>query len=78
MAAAVELRGRDAFAFTHDKIREVLYNELNAIRTPAAAPRIGETLESSRRRRSRYQGGHGPYAQDLAITSRSRATSPDR
>ncbi len=33
------------FAFTHDKIREVLYEELNPIRRRRLHQRIGETLE---------------------------------
>jgi len=35
----------DAFAFTHDKIREVLYEELNPIRRRRLHQRIGESLE---------------------------------
>ena len=35
----------DAFAFTHDKIREVLYEELNPIRRRRLHQRIGEGLE---------------------------------
>ena len=38
--------GDDAFAFTHDKIREVLYEELNPIRRRRLHLRIGETLEA--------------------------------
>ncbi|MDQ2964146.1 MAG: AAA family ATPase [Pseudomonadota bacterium] len=37
--------GDDSFAFTHDKIREVLYEELNPIRRQRLHQRIGETLE---------------------------------
>ena len=37
--------GDDTFAFTHDKIREVLYEELNPIRRRRLHLRIGETLE---------------------------------
>ena len=36
----------DAFVFTHDKIREVLYEELNPIRRRRLHQRIGETLEA--------------------------------
>ncbi|MGI8930971.1 MAG: ATP-binding protein, partial [Sphingomicrobium sp.] len=36
----------DAFAFTHDKIREVLYEELNPIRRRRLHQRIGEALET--------------------------------
>jgi class 3 adenylate cyclase/tetratricopeptide (TPR) repeat protein len=39
------LAGEDRFAFTHDKIREVLYEELNPIRRRRLHLRIGETLE---------------------------------
>ena len=38
--------GDDSFAFTHDKIREVLYEELNPIRRRRLHQRIGETLEN--------------------------------
>ncbi len=37
--------GHDKFAFTHDKIREVLYEELNPIRQRRLHQRIGEALE---------------------------------
>ena len=58
----------DSFSFTHDKIREVLYEELNPIRRRRLHQRIGETLEKL------YAGatGHRPgsdaneHAQDLA------------
>ncbi|HKE42786.1 MAG TPA: AAA family ATPase [Casimicrobiaceae bacterium] len=39
------LQGDDSFAFTHDKIREVLYEELNPIRRRRLHQHIGETLE---------------------------------
>src|SRR4029450_2939745 len=45
----------DRFAFTHDKIREVLYEELNPIRRRRLHQRIGETLESL----NGGQGGKG-------------------
>jgi tetratricopeptide (TPR) repeat protein len=35
----------DAFAFTHDKIREVLHDELNPVRQRRLHQRIGESLE---------------------------------
>ena len=47
-AAAAQLvrsEGPDSFAFTHDKIREVLHDELNPIRRRRTHLRIGETLE---------------------------------
>jgi tetratricopeptide (TPR) repeat protein len=62
--------GGDAFTFTHDKIREVLYEELNPIRRRRLHQRIGETLERL------YQVGADapptanaagdPHVQDLA------------
>jgi tetratricopeptide (TPR) repeat protein len=39
------VEGSDAFAFTHDKIREVLYEEMNPIRRRRLHQRIGESLE---------------------------------
>jgi tetratricopeptide (TPR) repeat protein len=39
--------GRESFAFTHDKIREVLYEELNPIRRRRLHQRIGEALEAA-------------------------------
>lgn len=47
-ATAAQLLGAgadDTFAFTHDKIREVLYEELNPIRRRRLHQRIGEKLE---------------------------------
>ena len=38
--------GDEAFVFTHDKIREVLYEELNPIRRRRLHLRIGENLEA--------------------------------
>ncbi|HZI83998.1 MAG TPA: hypothetical protein VFF44_08785, partial [Casimicrobiaceae bacterium] len=60
--------GDDRFAFTHDKIREVLYEELNPVRRRRLHQRIGETLEKL------YGVSSGdapadradPHAQDLA------------
>ena len=43
----------DIFAFTHDKIREVLYEELNPIRRRRLHQRIGETLETLHGQRGR-------------------------
>jgi hypothetical protein len=37
--------GDDAFAFTHDKIRGVLHEDLNPIRRRCLHQRVGETLE---------------------------------
>ncbi len=44
-AQLVRAEGGEAFAFTHDKIREVLYEELNPIRQRRLHQRIGEGLE---------------------------------
>jgi class 3 adenylate cyclase/tetratricopeptide (TPR) repeat protein len=43
--AGVSSASDDTFAFTHDKIREVLYEELNPIRRRRLHQRIGEMLE---------------------------------
>lgn len=45
-AQLVEVSGQDSFVFTHDKIREVLYQELNPIRRRRLHQRIGEALEA--------------------------------
>jgi tetratricopeptide (TPR) repeat protein len=50
----------DAFAFTHDKIREVLYEELNPVRRRRLHQRIGEGLEKI------YAADLDPHVQDLA------------
>ncbi len=47
-AQLIAARGADAFVFTHDKIREVLYEEMNAIRRRRLHQRIGEALEKRR------------------------------
>jgi predicted ATPase len=44
-AQLVRANSDDTFAFTHDKIREVLYEELNPIRRRRMHQRIGERLE---------------------------------
>lgn len=44
-AQLISARAEDSFAFTHDKIREVLYEELNPIRRRRLHQRIGEKLE---------------------------------
>jgi predicted ATPase len=49
-----------AFSFTHDKVREVLYEELNPIRRKRLHQRIGEALED------RYQNGDPGVIPDLA------------
>ncbi len=62
--------GDDAFAFTHDKIREVLYEELNPIRRRRLHQRIGETLEKLYRvpegSEPGERAGGDPHVQDLA------------
>jgi len=47
-AQLVETRSGDTVAFTHDKIREVLYHELNPIRRRRLHTRVAEGLESLR------------------------------
>lgn len=44
-AQLTQAEGGELFAFTHDKIREVLYEELNPIRRRRLHQRIGEGLE---------------------------------
>ena len=60
----------DSFAFTHDKIREVLYEELNPIRRRRLHQRIGETLETLHGARVSDGVAEGKgadeHAQDLA------------
>ena len=62
--------GDDSFAFTHDKIREVLYEELNPIRRRRLHQRIGETLETLHgvlvRDGAKAGAGLDERAQDLA------------
>ena len=60
--ATTSSEGHDKFAFTHDKIREVLYEELNPIRQRRLHQRIGEALE-------RLHGASA--APDAATTARS-------
>jgi class 3 adenylate cyclase len=50
----------DAFLFTHDKIREVLYEELNPIRRRRLHRRVGESLEQM------YAAQLPEHAHDLA------------
>jgi tetratricopeptide (TPR) repeat protein/transcriptional regulator with XRE-family HTH domain len=45
-AQLIRVQSGDSFAFTHDKIREVLYEELNPIRRRRLHQRIGEGLEN--------------------------------
>jgi class 3 adenylate cyclase/tetratricopeptide (TPR) repeat protein len=62
--------GDDNFAFTHDKIREVLYEELNPIRRRRLHQRIGEALEKVHNSTVSEGEAIGPgaddHAQDLA------------
>ena len=60
--------GGESFAFTHDKIREVLYEELNPIRRRRLHQRIGEALESlyASVPRSEHTGELDEHAQDIA------------
>ncbi|HET7224672.1 MAG TPA: AAA family ATPase [Candidatus Eisenbacteria bacterium] len=59
-AQLVRDEGRERFVFTHDKIREVLYEELNPVRRRRLHQRIGEALE---RLHAKDVAGH---VQDLA------------
>ncbi len=65
----VNSAGDDSFAFTHDKIREVLYEELNPIRRRRLHQRIGETLEklyATAQQPAAASGRSDEHAQDLA------------
>jgi len=57
----------DNFAFTHDKIREVLYEELNPIRQRRLHQRIGEALERL------YGASAEPAPRACGTIGRSRA-----
>src|SRR5215470_13578296 len=50
----------EAFAFTHDKIREVLHEELNPIRQRRLHQRVGESLEKL------YADSLDDHVEDLA------------
>ena len=56
----MKAKSSESFSFTHDKIREVLYEEINPIRRKRLHQRIGEALENQ------YQQGNQAYIQDLA------------
>jgi len=59
-AQLLRTAGGEQFAFTHDKIREVLIEELNPIRRRRLHLRIAEALEAL------YAGDPAPNVQDLA------------
>jgi tetratricopeptide (TPR) repeat protein len=59
-AQLVRAEREEAFAFTHDKIREVLHDELNPIRQRRLHQRIGESLERL------YASDLTRHVQDLA------------
>jgi tetratricopeptide (TPR) repeat protein len=60
-AQLIQPEGEEAFVFTHDKIREVLYEELNPIRRRRLHQRLAESLERL------YPGpAVEPHVQDLA------------
>ncbi|HSS70102.1 MAG TPA: AAA family ATPase [Casimicrobiaceae bacterium] len=62
-------RGDESFVFTHDKIREVLYEELNPIRRRRLHQRIAEALEKLYAGPATTGGeaaGTDQHAQDLA------------
>ena len=58
--------GGDGFAFTHDKIREVLNSEANPIRRRRLHQRIGEALEALYDVTPDSIPGNDDHAQDLA------------
>jgi len=60
-AQLVRPEGEEVFVFTHDKIREVLYEELNPIRRRRLHQRLAEKLEQLY-----LQGARGLPVQDLA------------
>jgi hypothetical protein len=64
--------GSDRFAFTHDKIREVLYAGMNPVRRRRLHLRIGEALLAAR-----HDGG-GRHAEVLAHHSTRGATTSGR
>jgi tetratricopeptide (TPR) repeat protein len=59
-AQIIQAGGGESFAFTHDKIREVLYEELNPVRRRRTHQRIGEALERL------YADKPRAHVQDLA------------
>jgi eukaryotic-like serine/threonine-protein kinase len=59
-AQIIRAGGGETFAFTHDKIREVLYEELNPVRRRRTHQRIGEALERL------YAGELQAHVEDLA------------
>lgn len=59
-AQLLRTKSSETFSFTHDKIREVLYEEISPIRRKRLHQRIGEALESQ------YQQGNQIYIQELA------------
>jgi tetratricopeptide (TPR) repeat protein len=60
-AQLIQPEGEEAFVFTHDKIREVLYEELNPIRRRRLHQRLAENLERL------YPGQAAePHVEDLA------------
>ena len=77
------VEGGDGFAFTHDKIREVLYEEMNPIRRRRLHQRIGEALERMLAAQSASAAAGRARARACAcrisrITSRRPATSSAR
>ena len=59
-AQLLHAEGRESFVFSHDKIREVLYEELNPVRRKRLHQRIGEGLEKM------YSAEIHGHAQELA------------
>ena len=86
-AVAAQLSSRAAsetFAFTHDKIREVLYEELNPIRRRRLHLRIAEGLERCRDRRhvpatlAHHFIEAGDHDRGLAVRERGRGRGAER
>ncbi len=64
LAQLIRVESSSSFAFTHDKIREVLYEELNPIRRRRLHQRIGESLE--RLYAAELDRGSDAHVQELA------------
>jgi tetratricopeptide (TPR) repeat protein len=83
-AQLLETGAADVVAFTHDKIREVLYHELNPIRRRRLHTRIADGLEALRERGGRVavedlahhyiEGGGLAKGYDHAMAAASEAT----
>lgn len=68
-AQLIQIRSGERFVFTHDKIREVLYEELNPIRQRRLHREIINALEKMMGRNYHYRG---QYDQSLEYLERAR------